>query len=75
MKQFEYVPEIKSELGDLTKAELRRYVLDYYKQNLKGKRGDNRLFEFQRALQARWKDGKRQNSRSVSTKREVLLQY
>jgi hypothetical protein len=37
MKQFEYVPEIQSELGNLTKAELRRYVLDYYKQNLKGK--------------------------------------
>ena len=37
MKQFEFVPEIQSELGNLTKMELRRYVLDYYKNNLKGK--------------------------------------
>ena len=37
MKQFEYVPEIQSELGSMTKMELRRYVLDYYKNNLKGK--------------------------------------
>ena len=37
MKQFEYVPEIQSELGKLTKMELRKYVLDYYKYNLKGK--------------------------------------
>ena len=37
MKQFELVPEIQSELGHLTKMELRRYVLDYYKHYLKGK--------------------------------------
>ena len=37
MKQFEYVPEIQSELGRLTKMELRKYVLEYYKNNLKGK--------------------------------------
>lgn len=37
MKQFENVPEIRSELSALNKAELRRYVLDYYKNNLKGK--------------------------------------
>ena len=37
MKQFEYVPEIQSELGAMTKMELRRYVLDYYKNYLKGK--------------------------------------
>ena len=37
MKQFELVPEIQSELGHLTKMELRRYVLDYYKHYRKGK--------------------------------------
>ena len=37
MEQFELVPEIQSELGHLTKMELRRYVLDYYKHYLKGK--------------------------------------
>ena len=37
MKRFEHVPEIKSELGRLTKMELRKYVLEYYKNNLKGK--------------------------------------
>ena len=37
MKQFEYVPEIQSELGRLTRMELRKYVLEYYKNNLKGK--------------------------------------
>ena len=37
MKQFEFVPEIQSELGRLTKMELRKYVLEYYKNNLKGK--------------------------------------
>ena len=37
MKQSEYVPEIQSELGRLTKMELRKYVLEYYKNNLKGK--------------------------------------
>ena len=42
MKQLEYVPEIQSELGQLTKVELRKYVLDYYKNNLKGKEIINR---------------------------------
>ena len=37
MKKFEYVPIIQSELGQLTKMELRHYVLEYYKKNLKGK--------------------------------------
>ena len=37
MKKFEYVPRIQSELSHLSKMELRRYVLDYYKKNLKGK--------------------------------------
>ena len=37
MKKFEYVPIIQSELGHLTKMEMRRYVLEYYKKNLKGK--------------------------------------
>ena len=37
MKKFEYVPIIQSELGHLTKMEMWRYVLEYYKKNLKGK--------------------------------------
>ena len=37
MKQFEYVPEITSELNDKTKIELRKYVLEYYRSKLKGK--------------------------------------
>ena len=37
MKKFEYVPKIVSELGHLSKRELRKYVLDYYKNILKGK--------------------------------------
>ena len=37
MKKFEHVPIIQSELGHLSKMEMRRYVLEYYKKNLKGK--------------------------------------
>lgn len=35
-KKYIYVPEIKSELSGLSKSELRKYILDYYKKNLKG---------------------------------------
>ena len=35
-KKYLYIPEINSELNGLTKSELRTYILDYYKQNLKG---------------------------------------
>ena len=37
MKKFEYVPIIQSELRQLSKMEMRHYVLEYYKKNLKGK--------------------------------------
>ena len=37
MKRFEYVPIIQSELSQLSKMEMRHYVLEYYKKNLKGK--------------------------------------
>ena len=37
MKKFEYVPIIQSELSQLSKMEMRHYVLEYYKKNLKGK--------------------------------------
>ena len=37
MKKFEYVPIIQSELRQLSKMEMRHYVLEYYKKNIKGK--------------------------------------
>ena len=35
-KKYLYIPEINSELNGLTKSELRKYILCYYKQHLKG---------------------------------------
>ena len=36
MKKYTYIPQINSELNGLSKAEMRKYILDYYKKNLKG---------------------------------------
>lgn len=36
MKKYIFIPQINSELNSLSKAELRKYILDYYKKNLKG---------------------------------------
>ena len=33
---YAFVPEVFSELNRLSKSELRKYILDYYKKNLKG---------------------------------------
>ena len=35
-KRFEYIPEIKSEFKDMSKQDMRKYILEYYKKNLKG---------------------------------------
>ena len=35
-KKYGFIPEINSELNGLSKAELRRYILKYYKEHLKG---------------------------------------
>jgi len=35
-KRYAFVPEVFSELNRLSKSELRKYILDYYKKNLKG---------------------------------------
>ena len=35
-KKYTFIPQINSKLNGLTKSELRKYILDYYKQNLKG---------------------------------------
>ncbi len=35
-KRFLYIPEITTELDGMTKSELRKYILEYYKRNLKG---------------------------------------
>lgn len=41
-KKYGYVPEIVTELSGLSKSDLRKYVLDYYKKNLKNKEILNR---------------------------------
>ena len=41
-KKFEYIPEIASELDGLSKSELRRYILDYYKKHLKDQKVVNK---------------------------------
>lgn len=35
-KKYTFIPEISTELNNLSKTELRRYILDYYKKHLKG---------------------------------------
>lgn len=35
-KKYRFIPEISSELIGLSKAEMRRYILEYYKEHLKG---------------------------------------
>ena len=41
-KKYGYVPEIVTELSGLSKSDLRKYVLDYYKKNLKNQEILNR---------------------------------
>lgn len=36
LKKYAFIPEINEELNGLSKAELRKYILDYYKKHLKG---------------------------------------
>lgn len=36
VRKYTFIPEINEELNGLSKAELRKYILDYYKKHLKG---------------------------------------
>ena len=35
-KKYAFTPTINSELNGLSKSELRKYILNYYKEHLKG---------------------------------------